>query len=191
MERDRGDWFKFLAAGDRLAQQAAQRFETISATYPDAKLIVSGVRHVMPEGSKNWLRESVPAQYAPEMSMAGAALRGNIWHSLSAMWIRRDALEDGFDFAEGALSFASDMLFAADLSRRMPTLFVPDILVERVLKHRKTFTAKVDSTEAISEEATVRYRCADWLYELVGDKGRYERMRMAIDDWVIGRLGMH
>lgn len=162
-------WFKMLTAGDRLKPGALDRFRYLIGTASGMSLFVPGVEHVGSEDESGlWYWSDKPAVYEPADTLKYAATRGNLWHSLSACFIHRRALEraGGFSFGEGALTFCADMLFMAWLAKYSPTHFMKEPLVERHLAHRNTYGAELESPNAILEESLVRLRCAQFAHEI-------------------------
>lgn len=180
-------WFKMLAAGDRLKPDALDRFRYLMGTASGMTLFVPGVEHVGGESeSGHWYWTDRPAIYDPVQALRAAACRGNIWHSLSAAFIHRAALERcAWTFGEGALTFCADMLFMASLAKHSPSHFDRLPLVERIIRHRKTYGVEFDSPNAILEESLVRLRCAQFATDLDGDQEALDRLTQRITDWTI------
>jgi hypothetical protein len=140
------------------------------ARFPEARFIVGRIENVWPEGSTYWALTDDYQLVPPANSLRACALYGNVFHGLIAPAIHADALRDGFIFGEEVLSYCADMAFLAHLARRTSTLYVPEIVADFVVAHRKNFNAGQDSIVHLVEESVVRLRAAEWFFEITQDQ---------------------
>ncbi len=169
-------WMKFLCAGDRHKPGSRAIYERGMARFPDARYIVGRIENVWPEGSTFWALTEDYQLVPRENSLWACAMYGNVYHGLIAPAIHADALQGGFSFGEQMLSYCADMFFLAGVARQTPTLYVPEVVAEFVVSHRKNFSEGHHSLGHYMEEGLVRLRAAEWFCELTGDQPRKTRL---------------
>jgi len=182
------EWMKFLCAGDRHKPDSSAMYERGMARFPEARFIVGRIENVWPEGSTYWALTEDTKLVPVENSLRACALYGNVFHGLIAAAIHADALRDGFLFGEEALSYCADMAFLANIARRTATLYVPEIVAEFIVAHRKNFNTGQHSLLHIVEESIVRLRAIDWFYEITHDQPTREQLARHVSAFVRDEL---
>ena len=183
-------WFKLLGAGDRHAPGALSALRHIAAGLPDARSLIGAVEMIDGSERRLWKmgdKDAIECA-APAVALRNAAQHGNIFFGLNAHAVHRDALAGGFDLAEGLMSYCADFLFAVQVARRVDTYFLPVTVAQMVIEHRKTYSAKRNSLEALLEEMLVRHRAAEWLAEATGDTLERDQLIKELGLWLESQL---
>ncbi len=177
-------WMKFLLAGDVHTPDALGIFRRAISQYPDARIVLTRVVNVMPQGRHVWEPTPEAVLLSPVVMMRGVALRGNVFHGLISALFHVDAVRDGFEFGEGVLSYCADLQFLMSIARRTACLYVPEIGAEFIAAHRKHFRVAHASLEHALEEGLLRFRAAQNVGELSGKPEAKAELEKQVEDWV-------
>jgi hypothetical protein len=182
------EWMKFLCAGDHHKPKSTAIYEGAMQRFPEARFIVGRIENVWPEGSTYWALTEDYQLVPPANSLHACAVYGNVYHGLIAPAIHADALREGFLFAEEALSYCADMAFLANIARQTSTLYVPEIVAEFIVAHRKNFNAAHHSLQHVIEEGIVRLRAVEWFYSLTQDQPTRDQLLRHVTKFVSEEL---
>lgn len=169
-------WLKLLCAGDLHQPDAVAILTRAIAKYPDVRFIISDVELMWPERTGRFSPMGCEVVLPPLHAMAATVEFGNIFFGLLAAHVHRDALGDGFVFGEEVLSFCADMRFLADIARRWPTLYVPEVTGRFIAARRKTMQRNAGTLENMLEDSLVRLHAAAAFQQLGGSEAEHQKM---------------
>lgn len=181
---EKNAWMKWLFAGDRLREGAAEAALRAACSYPAARLIVAEHDMVASDGSRQRWRQLEKTQLIePAAALRLTAERGNWFGPPLAHWVRRDAVADGFDFGEG--DWSADLRFCLEIVLRggahAPVLYLAESVGEFRLAARRYFQAHGDSQIAALEEGAIRLEAARRYKEWTGDEAGYNVLIQRIE----------
>jgi hypothetical protein len=70
------------------------------------------------------------------------------------------------------------------VGKKTNTLYIPHVVAQMMMTHRKTFTAKVHSLESFLEDGLMRLRAADSLLAMTGDQAKHDDLVRQIVEWL-------